>query len=80
LSIKRTVIENKKKGTIRRNYVVSWGCLSVEGCVIEAIIIMTAEESGVVAALSSFLATYIAGALHPLDIIKTRFQSTPASI
>lgn len=41
---------------------------------------MTAEESGVVAALSSFLATYIAGALHPLDIIKTRFQSTPPSI
>lgn len=26
--------------------------------------------------LSSFIATYIAGVLHPLDLLKTRFQST----
>lgn len=26
-------------------------------------------------ALNSFVSTYIAGILHPLDIIKTRFQS-----
>jgi hypothetical protein len=28
-------------------------------------------------ALASFLANYIAGVLHPFDLIKTRFQSTP---
>ena len=27
--------------------------------------------------VSSFLATYIAGILHPLDLLKTRFQSIP---
>jgi len=26
-------------------------------------------------AISSFIATYIAGALHPLEVVKTRFQS-----
>lgn len=25
--------------------------------------------------ISSFIATYIAGVMHPLDLIKTRFQS-----
>lgn len=26
--------------------------------------------------VASFVATYIAGIMHPLDVIKTRFQST----
>lgn len=26
--------------------------------------------------VASFVATYIAGVMHPLDVIKTRFQST----
>jgi hypothetical protein len=26
---------------------------------------------------SSFFATYFAGVMHPLDLIKTRFQSKP---
>lgn len=30
-------------------------------------------------ALNSFVSTYIAGILHPLDIIKTRFQSIATS-
>ena len=30
-------------------------------------------------AINSFVSTYIAGILHPLDIIKTRFQSIPTS-
>lgn len=25
--------------------------------------------------LSSFIATYISGVMHPLDVVKTRFQS-----
>ena len=25
--------------------------------------------------ISSFIATYISGVLHPLDLLKTRFQS-----
>jgi len=29
-------------------------------------------------ALNSFVSTYIAGVLHPLDVIKTRFQSISA--
>lgn len=30
--------------------------------------------------LASFIATYIAGVMHPLDLIKTRFQSMPIPI
>jgi hypothetical protein len=29
---------------------------------------------------ASFFATYFAGVVHPLDLIKTRFQSTPLPI
>lgn len=29
---------------------------------------------------ASFFATYFAGVVHPLDIIKTRFQSTSITI
>jgi hypothetical protein len=30
--------------------------------------------------VNSFVATYIAGVLHPLDLVKTRFQSAPIEI
>ena len=29
---------------------------------------------------ASFVATYFSGVMHPLDLIKTRFQSSPYSI
>jgi hypothetical protein len=29
---------------------------------------------------ASFFATYFSGVMHPLDLIKTRFQSRPFSI
>jgi len=30
--------------------------------------------------VSSFIATYVSGVMHPFDLIKTRFQSTVYSI
>jgi hypothetical protein len=30
--------------------------------------------------VASFFATYLSGVMHPLDLIKTRFQSKPFAI